>query len=156
VSLLPAFALPALAGDKQPPAANAWVKLDKARIGPRGDPALVFDPVAKRFLVLGGGIGWPIYGKQPHPYDDLALDLPAGEWENLFPADKSWGPRIGDAKPPTFKNEVFALSDKDGHVRPNLSTYRGVNYYNQYAYDADAKRVYFHARNHTFSYDPAR
>src|SRR5262249_26104535 len=43
----------------------------------------------------------------------------------------------------------------EGNVRPNLSTYRGVYYYNQYAYDSDTKRVYFHARGHTFSYDPA-
>src|SRR5215469_9724760 len=61
--------------------ANRWNRLDKAHIGPRSDPALVFDPVAKRFLVLGGGIPWPIYAKQPHPYDDLALDQAAGQWE---------------------------------------------------------------------------
>jgi hypothetical protein len=144
-------------GDKKQstPSVNTWVKLPKARIGPRGDPALVFDPVARRFLVLGGGISWPIYGKQPHPFDDLALDRTAGQWENLFPANKNWGPKFGDAKPPTFKNEVFDLTDKEGNVRPNLSTYRGVYYYNQYAYDSDRKRVYFHVRGHTFSYDPA-
>ncbi|HKB37476.1 MAG TPA: kelch repeat-containing protein [Gemmataceae bacterium] len=129
--------------------------MDKARIGPRGDPALVYDPEGKRFLVLGGGISWPIYARQPHPFDDLALDRQAGQWENLFPPKKKWGPRFGDATPPPFKNEVFALSDKDGNVRPNLSTYRGVYYYNQYAYDSDRKRVYFHARGHTFCYDPA-
>jgi hypothetical protein len=144
-------------GDEMRPrlGVNTWVKLDKARIGPRGDPALVFDPVARRFLVLGGGISWPIYGKQPHPFDDLALDRSAGEWENLFPANKNWGPKFGAAKPSLFKNEVFTLTDKEGNVRPNLSTYRGVYYYNQYAYDSDRKRVYFHARGQTFSYDPA-
>jgi len=134
--------------------ANTWVKLENARMGPRGDPALVFDPVAQRFLVLGGGIAWPIYGKQPHPYDDLALDRSAGKWENVFPAGKNWGPRFGDATPPAFKNEVFDLLDTEGNVRPNLSTYRGVYYYNQYAYDSDRKRVYFYARGHTFCYDP--
>src|SRR5262249_42457473 len=87
--------------------------------------------------------------------DDLALDRSAGQWENLYPANKNWGPKFGDAAPPTFKNEVFALLDRDGNIRPNLSTYRGVWYYNQYAYDSDTKRVYFHARGHTFSYDPA-
>src|SRR5262245_47637249 len=158
--LIPFFLLliaaPAHGDDRQAaPAANTWVRLDKARIGPRGDPALVYDPVGKRFLVLGGGIPWPIYAKQPHPFDDLALDQVAGKWENLYPANKKWGPRFGDAKPPPFKNEVFALLDQEGNVRPNLSTYRGVNYYNQYAYDSDRKRVYFHARGHTFCYDPA-
>ena len=75
--LVPTLALAANApafGDEKEPAtsANTWTKLDKARIGPRGDPALVYDPVGKRFLLLGGGIAWPIYGKQPHPYDDLS------------------------------------------------------------------------------------
>src|SRR5262245_16287758 len=158
--LIPFFLLliaaPAHGDDRQAaPAANTWVRLDKARIGPRGDPALVYDPVGKRFLVLGGGIPWPIYAKQPHPFDDLALDQVAGKWENLYPANKKWGPRFGDAKPPPFKNEVFALLDQEGNVRPNLSTYRGVNYYNQYAYDSDSQRVYFFARGRTFSYEPA-
>ena len=134
---------------------NQWVKLDKARIGPRGDPALVYDPVGKRFLVLGGGISWPTYSDEPHPYDDLALDLSAGQWENLYPPGKDWGPRFGDSRAPGFKDEHFALVDKEGNVRPNLATYRGVNYYDQYAYDSDSLRVFFHARGHTFSYDPA-
>src|SRR4029079_10667002 len=110
------FAAGPVFGAEQPttPHANAWVKLDSARIGPRGDPALVFDPVAKRFLVLGGNISWPIYGKQPHPFDDLALDRSAGKWENLYPSGKTWGPIFGDAAPPTFKNEVFDLLDKEG------------------------------------------
>src|SRR5262245_58561846 len=158
--LIPFFLLliaaPAHGDDrKAAPAANTWVRLDKARIGPRGDPALVYDPVGKRFLVLGGGIPWPVYAKQPHPFDDLALDQSAGQWENLYPANKKWGPKFGDCTPPPFNNEVFALSDKEGNVRPNLSTYRGVYYYNQYAFDSDSKRVFFHARGHTFSYDPA-
>jgi hypothetical protein len=159
MSLISIFLLPvALAfGDETQvtPSANTWVKLDNARIGPRSDPALVFDPAARRFLLLGGGIAWPIYGKQPHPFDDLALDQSAGKWENVYPAGKNWGPRFGDAAPPVFKNEVFDLLDVEGNVRPNLSTYRGVFYYNQYAYDSDGKRVYFHARGHTFCYDPA-
>src|SRR5262245_9514305 len=154
--LVLAFAVRAVGDDQPAPRpVNTWVKLDKARIGPRGDPALVYDPVAGRFLVLGGGIAWPVYGKQPHPFDDLALDREASQWENLYPANKDWGPKFGDAKPPPFKNELFTLSDRDGNVRPNLSTYRGVYYYNQYAYDSDTKCVYFHARGHTFSYDTA-
>src|SRR5262245_62651910 len=52
-------AVPVFGDEKQPaPATNTWVKMDKARIGPRGDPALVYDPEGKRFLVLGGGISW--------------------------------------------------------------------------------------------------
>src|SRR5262249_48933008 len=147
-------AAPAVDGEQTVASANRWTRLEKARIGQRGDPALVFDPVANRFLVLGGGIAWPIYNEQPHPYDDLAFDRAAGQWENLYPAEKNWGPRFGNATPPRFTSEVFALTDKEGNVRPNLSTYRGVYYYNQYAYDSDSERVYFHARGHTFSYDP--
>src|SRR5262245_39790266 len=123
---IPAF------GDDKPitGTANQWVKLDKARIGPRSDPALVYDEVAKRFLVLGGGMEIRNYNANPHPYDDLALDLSARQWENLYPAGKNWGPKFGDTTPPQFKNEVFELTDKDGNVRPNLCTYRGVWYYN--------------------------
>jgi hypothetical protein len=145
---------PALADSPAP--ANQWVQLDQARIGPRSDPALVYDGEGKRFLVLGGGIAWPIYGIAPHPFDDLALNLSAGQWENLFPTGKDWGPRFGDSRAPGFKDEHFALTDKEGNVRPNLATYRGVNYYDQYAYDSDRRQVYFHARGHTFSYDPAK
>src|SRR5262245_15651519 len=98
MSLISIFLLPvavaAFGDEKQaPPSANTWVKLAGARIGPRSDPALVFDPAARRFLVLGGGIAWPIYGKQPHPFDDLALDQSAGQWENIYPSGKNWGPR---------------------------------------------------------------
>jgi hypothetical protein len=143
-------------GDERPAAAvNQWAKLDKARIGPRSDPALVYDPTAKRFLVLGGGIEIRNYNQNPHPYDDLAFDESAGQWENLYPSGKNWGPKFGDAAPPGFKNEVFAMVDKEGNIRPNLCTYRGVWYYNQYAYDSASKRVWFYARGHTFSYDPA-
>src|SRR5262249_2189563 len=149
-------ALPVLGEEKQTTVAvNQWIKLDKARIGPRSDPALVYDPVAKRFLVLGGGMEIRNYNQNPHPYDDLALDESAGQWENLFPAGKNWGPKFGDATPPGFKNEVFDLIDKEGNVRPNLGTYRGVWDYNQYAYDSDRKRGWFYARGHTVSYDPA-
>src|SRR5262245_17100740 len=154
-TLLLLAACPVLGDEKQPTPTNTWVRLNTAKIGPRGDPALVFDAVAERFVLLGGGISWPSDANQPHPFDYWALDRSAGLWENLYPANKKWGPKFGDAKPPGFKNEVFALMDKEGNVRPNLSTYRGVYYYNQYAYDSDTKRVYFHARGHTFSYDPA-
>src|SRR5262249_45832134 len=93
--------LPVLGDEKQTTAAvNQWVKLDKARVGPRSDRALVYDPVARRFLVLGGGIEIRTYNQNPHPYDDLALDESAGQWENLYPANKNWGPKFGDATPP--------------------------------------------------------
>jgi len=62
--LLVFTAHPLLGDEKQPKAgANTWVKLDRARIGPRGDPGLVYDPVTRRFLVLGGGISWPTYAR---------------------------------------------------------------------------------------------
>src|SRR5262245_29517439 len=110
-----ALAGPVMGDEKRPEIGiNTWVKLDGARIGPRCDHALLFDPIANRFLLLGGGIAWPIYAKQPHPFDDLAFDRAAGKWENLFPSGMDWGPRYGDANPPPFKDEFFALTDKEG------------------------------------------
>jgi len=133
---------------------NRWVRLEKAQVGPRSDPALVYDGAAKRFLLLGGGISWRKHTK-PRPYDDLALDLSAGLWENLYPPGKKWGPRVGLCNPPPFKNERWGFGDREGNLRPNVATYRGVYYYNQHAYSPDHKRVFFFARGSTFSYDPA-
>jgi hypothetical protein len=153
IALLP-FAAVVRAADAQETPTNEWVKLEKARTGGRGDPALVYDSALKRFLCLGGNISWPEYPK-PHPFDDLALDLASDQWENWIPAGKDWGPSVGDAKAPGWKSESWGFADRDGNVRPNLTTYRGVFYYNQFAYDPETKRVYLHARGSTFSYDPA-
>ena len=140
------------AAEKLPP--NGWVRLEKAHAGSRSDPALVYDGAGKRFLLLGGGISWPRHAK-PRPYDDLALDVSAGVWENLYPAGKSWGPKVGACKPPRFRNERWGLGDVEGNVRPNVATYRGVFYYHQYAYSPDHKRTFFLARGSTFGYDAA-
>ena len=133
--------------------ANEWTKLDKATVGPRGNPPLVYDSASKRFMVLGGSLAWPDYPK-PHPFDELALDLSAGQWENWMPAGKDWGPPVGDVKAPNWKSESWGLIDRDGLVRPNMTTYRGGFYYNQYAWDPITNRAYFFARGSTFSYDP--
>ena len=151
VFLIPAAAgAPALAGEFP---ANEWVKLDKASVGTRGNAPLVYASVGKRFLVLGGSISWPEYPK-PHPFDELALDLAAGQWENWFPKGKDWGPQLGDAKAPGWKGEGWMLTDREGNTRPNLTTYRGVLTYNQYAWDPETRRAYFFARGSTFCYDP--
>ena len=150
-ALLPATAGASASAGEFP--ANEWVKLDKASMGARGGAPLVYDPAGKRFLVLGGNISWPEYPK-PHPFDELALDLAGGQWENWYPKGKDWGPQFGDCKAPNWKSEGWGLVDRDGNVRPNLTTYRGVFYYNQYAWDPDGKRAYFLARGSTFCYDP--
>jgi hypothetical protein len=134
-------------------AANTWVKLEKADVR-RIDAPLIYEPALKRFMVLGGSISWPEYPK-PHPFDELALDMESGQWENWIPVGKDWGPRFGDCRAPRWKSESWGLTDAEKNCRPNLTTYRGVWLYNQYALDTDTNRVYFYARGSTYSYDPA-
>ena len=133
--------------------ANRWVKLDNADVK-RIDAPLVYHPELKRFMILGGSVSWPDYPR-PHPFDELALDRAAGQWENWIPKGKDWGPRFGDCQPPRWKSEYWGLLDAEGNCRPNLTTYRGLWLYNQYAFDTDTKRVFFYARGSTFCYDPA-
>ena len=74
---------------------NHWRKLEKATIeGPRFDVPLGYSPELKRFLVLGGRTHSGEY-KKPRPYDVLALDRDAGQWENAYPKGKDWGPKFG-------------------------------------------------------------
>ena len=132
---------------------NQWVKLDKADLK-RIDAPLVYEPELKRFMVLGGSVNWAEYPK-PHPFDELALDQGSGQWENWIPQGKNWGPRFGDCTAPRWKGESWGLVDAEGNCRPNVTTYRGIWLYNQFALDTDSKRVYFYARGSTFCYDPA-
>ena len=129
-----AWPLPALAADPAAsgPAliANQWVKLDKAEVK-RVDAPLVYEPERKRFMILGGSIGWDEYRK-PHPFDELALDLAAGQWENWLPTGKDWGTQFGDSKAPAWKSEHWSLADAAGNCRPNLTVYRGLFLHNQY------------------------
>ncbi|MGA2619964.1 MAG: kelch repeat-containing protein [Thermoguttaceae bacterium] len=141
--------LPAAAASRP----NQWVKLDKADVN-RPDAPLVYDPELKRFMVLGGSVSWSEYAK-PHPFDVLALDVGSGRWENWIPPGKRWGPARGDCQAPRWKSESWGLLDAEGNCRPNLTVYRGLWLYNQYALDTDSKRVYFYARGSTFCYDPA-
>ncbi len=100
-------------------------------------------------MVLGGSIGWRDYPK-PYPFDELALDLDSGQWENWIPLGKDWGPRFGDCHAPRWKSESWGLRDAEGNCRPNLTTYRGLWLYNQYSLDTDMNRVYFYVRGSTF------
>ena len=82
------------------PAANDWVRLDKADLtGRRWDVPLGYDPVARKFLILGGRTTFADY-KKPRSYDILALDETAGTWENLFPPGQDWGPKVGPCQAP--------------------------------------------------------
>jgi hypothetical protein len=137
--------------DGRPLPANQWVKLDKAELR-RSDAPLVWEPELKRFMVLGGSIGWDVYAK-PHPFDELALDLAKGEWENWIPKGKDWGPQFGDCKPPAWKTPYWTMTDTEGNCRPNLT--KAISYYGQYALDPDAKRTYFYTDGSTFAYDAA-
>ena len=83
--------------------ASPWVKLEQAELE-RYDAPLVYHPGVQRFMVLGGSIGWDKY-RQPHPFDELVLDLTSGQWENWIPSGENWGPRFGNGKAPGWKSE---------------------------------------------------
>ncbi len=137
------------------PFPNTWVKLDKAAVeGRRHDVPLGYSLDLKRFLVLGGRSNFDDY-KKPRSYDELALDLKEGEWENWFPAGKDWGPRFGPCRAPGWKNETFGFKDVEGNVRPNWTVYGTFSLGQKYDYDSDDKCFYFYAGGHTFRYDPA-
>jgi len=145
-----ATAEPAAAGRELP--ANAWVHLEKADVSGRYDVPLVYDPELKRFLILGG---------QPFvttelPYADGALDLGGGQWENRFPAGKSWGPQFGPCKPPAFKRgQPFA--DTEGNPRLDFTYgFQVFSTYRAYGYAPEQKRFIFYSAGYTFSYDPAQ
>ena len=134
--------------------ANQWVKLDKAAPGSRADGALIYDTADKRIMLLGGYIRGDAYSK-PHPFDDLALDLASGQWENWIPKGKEWGPQFGDAKAPGWPNESLSFIDREGNTRPNLTSQRGQSYFNSYTWDPASRRAYtLCAWGNTFAYDP--
>ena len=130
--------------------ANEWVRLEKAEVGARPDPMLVYDATARRFLVLGGDVE---ADKKTgvRPYDDLALDVESGQWENLFPPGKEWGPRFGGcaaALPGWAYGEAYR--DKEGNFRPKVRLV-----YQQYAYASEAKQVAVFVQGKTLAYSPA-
>lgn len=137
------------------PAPNTWRNLDKAVItGKRWDIPVSYDPVLKRFLVLGGRTNFGEY-KKPRSYDVLALDETQGQWENWFPTGKNWGPKFGPCLAPRWKDEHFHFKDAEGNVRPNWTVYGTFSLGQKYDYDPDTKTFVFYAGGHTFRYDPA-
>jgi hypothetical protein len=134
--------------------ANQWARLGTATLGPRGSPQLVFDAALGRFMVLGGDVGWAHYPK-PHPFDELALDLASGRWENWIPEGKDWGPQFGDCKAPGWKHESWTLADAGNNVRPSLVRYTGAKWYDLSAYSSEKKCTYFYVSGSTFAYDSA-
>ncbi len=147
-------ALLAIAAESRP-AANTWVKLDKAVIdGRRWDVPLGRATAQQQFLVLGGRTSWADY-KKPRSYDVLALDPKVGQWENIFPRGKEWGPRVGPCEAPAWKNETFQFQDVAGNVRPNWTVYGTFSLGQKYDYDSDTKTFVFYAGGRTFRYDPA-
>src|SRR5437667_4595890 len=90
-------------------APNTWTKLDKASIiGRRWDVPLGYDPVAKRFLILGGRSNFADYRK-PRSYDVLFLQ--DQQWHNEFPPGKDWGPKVGACTAPAWKGELWGFRD---------------------------------------------
>lgn len=135
-------------------AANTWTKLEKAAIeGRRWDVPLGYSPELKRFLVLGGRITYAD-AKKPRSYDQLALDVKEGRWENWFPQGKDWGPKFGSGQPPAWKDEHWQFQDVEGNVRPNWTVYGTFSLAQKYDYDPDTRTFVFHAARRTFRYDP--
>ncbi len=97
--------------------------MDKAAIeGRRWDVPVGYSPELKRFLVLGGRITFAD-ARKLRSYDQLALDLREGRWENWFPKGKDWGPKFGPCQPPAWKNELWQFQDTENTVRPNWTVY---------------------------------
>ncbi len=134
--------------------ANQWAVLPGAVVGQRGNAQVVWASALKRFMLLGGDVGWANYPK-PHPYDVLALEASAGSWENWIPGGKEWGPKTGDCKAPGWKNEGWTLVDREGNTRPSLVRYTGAKWYNLSCYAPEGKLAHFYVHGSTFSYDPA-
>ena len=130
-----------------------WTKTEAAIEGRRWDVPLGYDPVAKRFLVLGGRTAWADY-KKPRSYDVLSFD-PSGKWRNEFPAKADWGPEFGLATAPAWKSEYWGFTDTAGNTRPNWAVYGTFSLGQKYDYDPDTKAFYFYAGGSTFRYDPA-
>jgi hypothetical protein len=138
------------------PPANEWVRLAQGDVpGQRWDVPLAYAPGLKRFLVLGGRTSWGEYRKGPRPYDQVALDLGEGRWENWFPAGKDWGPRFGPCRAPAWKDERFDLRDAEGNTRPNWTVYGTFSQGSKYDYDPDTRTFVLYAGGRTFRYDPA-
>ncbi|WP_439625281.1 Kelch repeat-containing protein [Gemmata sp.] len=145
--------LVAAAAPAAEPAPNSWVRTDAVIEGRRWDVPLGFDPVAKRFTVLGGRTASGEY-KKPRPFDVLSFD-PAGAWRNDLPPGTDWGPEVGPVTAPAWKGETWALADAAGGVRPNWTVYGTFSLGQKYDYDPDTKAFYFYAGGSTFRYEPA-
>src|SRR5262249_9551245 len=92
--------------------------------------------------------------KKPRSYDELALDMNEGRWENYFPLGKDWGPKFGPCQPPAWKDEGWHFRDLDGNVRPNWTVYGTFSLGQKYDYDPDTGRFVFYAKGRTFCYHP--
>jgi hypothetical protein len=144
--------LPPAEDKDRPP---GWTRAEHGDIpGQRWDVPLAYAAGVNRFLVLGGRTSWGEYRKGPRPYDQLAIDLKEGRWENWLPRGKDWGPRFGPCKAPAWKDERFDLRDAEGNVRPNWTVYGTFSLGTKYDYDPDTKSFTFYAGGRTFRYDP--
>ncbi|WP_425617222.1 kelch repeat-containing protein [Anatilimnocola sp. NA78] len=144
-----------LAAEPKPLVPNSWKKLEEATItGRRYETPLSYSPELKKFLVLGGRASWSDF-KKPRSFDQVALDVTSGQWENWFPSGKDWGPKFGPATAPVWKNEKWIFEDTAGNVRPNWSIYGTFSLGHAYDYDPDTKTFLFFAHGKTFRYDPA-
>lgn len=135
------------------PAANIWVKQEKAMIGPDVPVAVVWSPKIKRFMSLGW-ISSAYDRRAPYTYDELAFDPASGQWENWYLPGKEWGPRFGVCKPPGWKGRV-RFKDAEGNVRPNWPDYYWLlGAAANCTYLPEDGTFLFYVNGSTFNYDP--
>ena len=133
-------------------AANKWVRVGDAEIGPRSNYGMVWSAKLKRFMVWGGGIG--LYPKGgPFPYDVLSAAPGSSQWRNEFPEGKNWGPEVGECNPPVWAGYRFSMTDKDGNCRPHM---RHAFAYSQYCVEPDGAGMWAILQNHSVRYDFTR
>jgi hypothetical protein len=130
---------------------NTWTKLSEGGIGPKFSPAMVYSPMLKRFVLVGGAIGrYPKGG--PFPYDVLSAAPGKGEWRNEFPEGSGWKPEVGPARVPAWKGYRFSTKDEKGNVRPHM---RHTRMFYQYCLDTDANCVWAIIADRTMRLDLA-
>ncbi len=142
--------MPAALQDAPP---NGWVKIADHGPGPRVSFALVYAPIERAFVCVGGHL-------PAGSASEMSLELARGRWENRLPPGRQgvWGDVVGPIKPPAFpRGSVF--KDQEGTVRPNLEAgyYSGMWTWGNWALDEDRGTVvcYWAMLHSTAEYDLA-
>ena len=126
---------------------NQWVEIDDGGAGARTDPAVVWMPKEKKFLVVGGFK--PITATKRRPYDVQTFDPATGQWQDCFPKgmEKAWVDAKGNAAPPDFPHSSNWVSLLDREKNERLTPSVPIGEYS--AFDAAAGALYVALGGHT-------